>query len=57
LRQENGTLVQLLEQVRRLRTIYPDLPKLAEREIEVLHRLGRDSGIHDVNQQPLEEGS
>lgn len=41
LRQEQGTLPALLEQVRRLRAIYPELPGLAEREIEVLHRLGR----------------
>jgi tetratricopeptide (TPR) repeat protein len=41
LRQENGTLPALLEQVRRLRAIYPDTPGLAERETEILHRLGR----------------
>jgi tetratricopeptide (TPR) repeat protein len=55
LRQENGTLPALLEQVRRLRTLYPNIPGLDEREVEVLHRLGRgtETGIGDG--QPSED--
>jgi tetratricopeptide (TPR) repeat protein len=41
LREEDGTLPALLAQVRRLRTLYPEVPNLAEHEIELLHRLGR----------------
>jgi tetratricopeptide (TPR) repeat protein len=41
LRREDGTLPQLLEQVRRLRLLHPDEVLLAEYETELLHRLGR----------------
>lgn len=41
LRQADDTLTALLEQVRRLRTLFPDLDALMDREIELLHRLGR----------------
>lgn len=41
LRQLNETLPSLLAQVRRLRSLQPDLIELREHEMEVLHRLGR----------------
>lgn len=41
LRQASGTLDQLLAQIRRLRIARPESDVLVEREIEVLHRLGR----------------
>lgn len=44
LHRQNETLPVLLEQVRRLRTLYPDTPGLSERETEILHRLGRVTG-------------
>lgn len=44
LRQENGTLPALLEQIERLRTIHPEITELVEREREVLHRMGRVTG-------------
>jgi len=41
LREESGTLEPLLAQIRRFRVALPDSDTLAEREIEVLQRLGR----------------
>ncbi|MDH4350963.1 MAG: tetratricopeptide repeat protein [Gemmatimonadota bacterium] len=48
LRQESGTLEQLLVQLRRFRVALPDSDTLAEREIEVLHRLGRTAEAEAV---------
>lgn len=44
LRQANGTLDALLEQIERLRAIHPEMQELVEREREVQHRLGRVTG-------------
>ena len=41
LRQATGTLDALLRQVRRLRVALPDSRVLPDREIELLHRMGR----------------
>lgn len=49
LRQENGTLPALLEQIERLRTIHPEILELVEREREVLHRMGRVTGGLEVS--------
>ncbi|HSH45677.1 MAG TPA: tetratricopeptide repeat protein [Longimicrobiales bacterium] len=40
LRHDDGSLPALLAQVRRLRTLYPGLEMLRERETEILHRMG-----------------
>jgi tetratricopeptide (TPR) repeat protein len=55
LREQSETLPALLEQVRRLRTLYPDTPGLAERETEILHRLGRLTEVGATAYQPREE--
>ncbi len=54
LRRQNGTLPALLEQVRRLRTLYPDRPGLAERETEIIHRLGSAGDVGGTDHQPYE---
>jgi predicted Zn-dependent protease len=40
LRREDGTLPELLHQVRRLRLLHPDVAALAEYEAELVHRIG-----------------
>ncbi|HEX5520241.1 MAG TPA: hypothetical protein VFX29_01045 [Longimicrobiaceae bacterium] len=55
LREQDATLPALLEQVRRLRTLYPDVPNLAEHEIELLHRLGRLDEAGEAARPPQKE--
>jgi tetratricopeptide (TPR) repeat protein len=57
LHQGEGTLSALLEQVRRLQILHPDLEELIEREIELLHRLDRLDEAREVAKKHQERKS